>query len=172
MTTPTDWREMCTELLNVIDSLPCETNYKGESRYIFLIDEDVIFRVRAALAQPEPERPTDEDLLGVAASVIEPYESYGIAIGEYEAETECAVEAYGSELISFARAVLARFTRPAIEPVPIAERLPEPEDCDAEGKCWWSRHLNKDPSWDFNAREWFYTQWLPYHALPLPTNEQ
>lgn len=128
MSQSTDYKALCAQLLNVIDSLPCETNYKGESRYIFLIDEDVIFRVRAALAQPEPERPTDEDLLGVAASVIEPYESYGIAIGEYEAETECAVEAYGSELISFARAVLARFGRPAIEPVSVSEHLPEPKD--------------------------------------------
>jgi hypothetical protein len=58
----TDFRALCAELLNVIDSLPCETNYKGESRYVFPIDEDVIFRARAALAQPEPHGPTDEEL--------------------------------------------------------------------------------------------------------------
>jgi hypothetical protein len=56
----TDYRALCAELLNVIDSLPCETNYKGESRYVSPIDEDVIFRARAALAQPEPEGATDE----------------------------------------------------------------------------------------------------------------
>ena len=66
-------------------------------------------RARAALAQPEPEGPTDEELLRIAASAIEPYESSGIAPGEYEPETECAVEAYGSELIAYARAVLARY---------------------------------------------------------------
>jgi hypothetical protein len=57
--------------------------------------------------QPEPEGPSDEELLAVAAGAINPYETCGIAIGEYEAETECAIEVYGSELIAFARAVLA-----------------------------------------------------------------
>jgi hypothetical protein len=54
----TDYRALCAELLNVIDSLPCETNYKGESRYVSPIDEDVIFRARAALAQPEQDDKT------------------------------------------------------------------------------------------------------------------
>jgi hypothetical protein len=67
---------------------------------------------RAYLAQPEPEGPTDEELLQIAAATIDPYESHGIAIGEYEPENECAVEAYGSELIAFARAVLTRWGRP------------------------------------------------------------
>jgi len=63
---------------------------------------------RALLSQPVHEEPTDQELLQIAAATIDPYESRGIAIGEYEPETECAVEAYGSELIAFARAVLAR----------------------------------------------------------------
>jgi hypothetical protein len=62
--------------------------------------------------KPEELRwPTDEELLRIAASAIEPYESSGIAPGEYEPETECAVEAYGSELIAYAREVLARHGR-------------------------------------------------------------
>ena len=59
--------------------------------------------------KPEQQEPTDEELLRIAASAIEPYESSGIAPGEYEPETECAVEVYGSELIAYARAVLARY---------------------------------------------------------------
>ena len=59
--------------------------------------------------QPVAEGPTDEELLRVAATAIDPYESSGIALGEYEPETECAVEVYSSELISFARAVLAKW---------------------------------------------------------------
>lgn len=66
-------------------------------------------RARALLAQPMAEGPTDEELLRIAASAIEPYESSGIAPGDYEPETECAVEAYGSELIAYAREVLARY---------------------------------------------------------------
>jgi hypothetical protein len=57
----------------------------------------------------ELQWPTDEELLRIAASTIEPYESSGIAPGEYELENECAVEAYGSELIAYAREVLAHY---------------------------------------------------------------
>ena len=59
--------------------------------------------------KPEQQEPTDEELLRIAAIAIEPYESSGIAPGEYEPETECAIEVYGSELITFARAVLVRY---------------------------------------------------------------
>jgi hypothetical protein len=59
--------------------------------------------------KPEQQEPTDEELLRIAASAIEPYESSGIDPGEYEPETECAIEVYGSELITFARAVLVRY---------------------------------------------------------------
>ena len=57
----------------------------------------------------EPVPPTDEELLRIAATAIAPYEISGITPGEYEPETECVVEAYGSELIAYARAVLARY---------------------------------------------------------------
>jgi hypothetical protein len=72
---------------------------------------DVVTRLKkwAALSQPEPEGPTDEELLATAAASIEPCQDTGIAFGEYELETEGAVEMYGSELIAFARAVLARW---------------------------------------------------------------
>ncbi len=70
---------------------------------------------------------------------------------------------------SFALAVLTRWGRPSIKPVPVAERLPGPEDCDAEGWCWVA---SEDcPAWHrvschFDA--WHY--WLPHHALPVPQN--
>jgi hypothetical protein len=68
---------------------------------------------RAHALLDQPEKPTDEELLRMAASAIDPYESSGIAIGEYEPETQCAVEVYGSELIAYAHAVLARWGTPA-----------------------------------------------------------
>ena len=64
-------------------------------------------------------------------------------------------------------------------PVPVAERLPGAEDCDAEGRCWaW----NPDPpdndeeeSWVLQPRAWidspWTTHWLPANALPLPSGE-
>jgi len=69
-----------------------------------------------------------------------------------------------------ARAALARWSRPAIEPVPVSERLPGPEDCDAMRRCWW---IEFDQQW-FAA--WTLdsvsprraTHWLPHWALPVP----
>ena len=71
---------------------------------------------------------------------------------------------------------------PLQTPVPISERLPGPEDCDAEGKCWmgyWDSHVN---GLGHSHKTWFWTledlsmvdehtHWLPHHALPLPSGE-
>jgi hypothetical protein len=94
----TDFRTLCAELVDAL----------AEQDRCWMLIKDA----RAALAQPEPVAPTDEKLLRIAAITISPYESSGIAIGEYEPETECAIEVYGSELIAFARAVLARWGTP------------------------------------------------------------
>ena len=123
-----------------------------------------------ALAQPEPGAPTDEELLRMAASAIDPCESSGIAIGEYEPETE--LEVYGSELIAYARAVLARWGTPANQPVPVSERLPGSEDCTAQGWCWvlyrgfatWTL----EPPLGQDGKHTGYTHWLPHWALPVP----
>jgi hypothetical protein len=61
------------------------------------------------------------------------------------------------------------------EPVPVSERLPGPEDCDANGIVW---------AWDSGCLRWdtaFWdaafpsdtdiTHWLPYWALPVPQQE-
>ena len=114
MTNP--YRAMCAEFVELstpVDSIPqlAERLQKLNA----LAD-----RARTLLAQPVAEGPTDEELLRMAASAIEPYESSGITPGEYEPETECAVEAYGSELIAFAHAVLARWGRPTPQPEPEA----------------------------------------------------
>ena len=47
---------------------------------------------------------------------------------------------------------------PTPQPVPVAERLPGPEDCDAEGRCWWFH--DEDGA--------LCSHWLPAHALPVP----
>jgi len=108
MTTERDLiRRLADELQFWFDNAECE---------IFPDEQALIDEARAFLSQSEPEGLTDEELLQIAAATIDPYESRGIAIGEYEPETECAVEAYGSELIAFARAVLARWGRAAVKP--------------------------------------------------------
>ena len=110
----TDYKQLCAQLVEQLDDALDFTVSSETRRYMKLLTR----QARAALAQPEPEGPADEELLHVAARAIEPYESCGIAIGEYEPETECAIHVYGSELIAFARAVLARWGRPAPQPVP------------------------------------------------------
>ena len=124
MTTPTEWRELCAELFAAIQLYTGQNPAAAEIPSNQLVRQlmDAMAATATALAQPEPEGPTDDELLQVAATTIEPYESSGIAVGEYEAETECAVEVYGSELIAYARAVFARWGRPVIEPVPVSER--------------------------------------------------
>lgn len=183
----TDFRALCAELVEAWDDLPWEweSDFKGTVAGIHsdLYDDIAVARARAALA--EPEGPTDEELLRIAATAIDPYESSGISLGEYEPETECVVEVYGSELIAFARAVLARWghqpTPPA--PVPVSERLPGPEDCttnprNGQGQwCWgWVQHdpIPYSGRWRMMRREWLADEavaWLPANALPLPAPE-
>ncbi len=113
---------------------------------------------RAVLAQPEPQGPTDEELL---ASVRHFY-------GD-----QAAADMGAEDDLRTARAVFARWGRPAIEPVSGSERLPGPEDCDAEGRCWWWNSYEN--MWDlidleYRVRAEFphSTHWLPRWALPVP----
>ena len=80
---------------------------------------------------------------------------------------------------------LARWGTPAIQPVPVSERLPDPEECDAEGGCWWwnpgyeeddfifpDGWILLNPKWAGSRRDsddsLIYTHWLPANALPTP----
>jgi hypothetical protein len=66
---------------------------------------------------------------------------------------------------------------PTIQPVPVSERLPGPEDCDSEGRCWmfdpcdrgWWAYRSALPSDDELGRP-PWTHWLPYWALPVPAD--
>jgi hypothetical protein len=83
--------------------------------------------------------------------------------------------ALNTAALEYAHAVLTRWGRPAIEPVPVAERLPGLEDCDAEGRCWWGDAGGGQfvPSWRLCQQpdNPCFTQWLPHHALPVPQQE-
>ena len=176
MTNP--YRAMCAELVAAWDDLPWEYDFKGNVTGIHgdLYDDSAVDRARALLDQPEPvaEGPTDEELLRVAATAIEPYEISGITPGEYEPETECVVEAYGSELIAYARAALARWGHPTPQPVAVSERLPKPEDCDEQGRCWMFGNVEGD--WRLISTinpgvpklKYCFSHWLPANALPTP----
>ena len=81
------------------------------------------------------------------------------------------------ELIDRARALL---DQPEPQPVPVSERLPGPEDCDAEGMYWgwWTDPMSEyweyvgvsapiEPYGSYIPRAG-HTHWLPANALPTP----
>jgi len=93
--TTTDWRALCARMADELD------------HYRQLLMDDrrathaLAAEARAALAQPEPQGPTDEELDELFTDIDQ-----------------------GGEALSwrpYARAVLARWGRPAIEPVPKRE---------------------------------------------------
>jgi hypothetical protein len=135
------------------------------------IADDVLAEL-PGLAQPEPEGVTDEDLYQF-----------------WESRPELGLTC--DKPVKLLRAGLARYARAylALKPVPVAERLPGPEDClgrpweatDA-GFCWWLF---------FDSEKWCFlpgpiwqgqgswqrssplgaSHWLPHHALPIPSAE-
>ncbi len=160
-----DFRAELQRLLGAVENDVIDTN--DGLRF-----QAAVNRARAALAQPEPEGLTDKELLGCmlkAAASVPGGQCTGILDWDKEA-------------IAAARAVIAadraRFGRPAIEPVPVSERLPGPEDCDAMGRCWWFTHKNGNPA-PFRSADWSlyagwrqkFTHWLPHNALPVPGAE-
>jgi hypothetical protein len=146
-----DWKALCAELVLQMDAM-------DDSRHW---DDSLYERAQAALAQPEPQGPSDEELKDLL------YYGYTTSTGHGERTDE----------IGFARAVLARWGRRAIEPVPVSERLPGPGDCDGEGCCWWwiVDQPGELPHWIYCTLEklsWTnFRHWLPHHALPVPQQE-
>jgi hypothetical protein len=60
------------------------------------------------------------------------------------------------------------------QPVAVSKRLPGPEDCDAEGRCWWYGEGGDMVGWTLDAEGPSYYRakyWLPARALPVPPND-
>ena len=94
----TDFRALCAELFENLERYQCwyiEDNGYGIDDLEALLD-----RADAALAQPEPQGPTDEELA----------DTYWKAWHEHLDRTNTVLHAAGL------RAVLARWGRPAVEP--------------------------------------------------------
>ena len=147
-----DFRAICAELVELctpVDSIPqlAERLQKLNA----LAD-----RARALLAQSETEGPTDEEL------------------DELFTEIDQSGEALSWRL--YARAVLDRWGRPTPQPVAVSERLPGPEDCDDQGRCWLGGHQmgRGTPTWLLGYPVWakrfpdVHRFWLPANALPTP----
>jgi hypothetical protein len=161
----TDFRALCARMADELD------------HYRQLLMDDrrathaLATEARAALeAQPEPQGPTDEELLRCYGLAKRDH-CYEGPIDDWPKRAERAATVHGLH------AVLTRYGRPAIEPVPVSERLPGPEDCDAEGRCWWfsppawmARTIR--PCWTLDSETLEGdTHWLPHWALPMPVVE-
>ena len=162
MTTPTphNFRALCAELLKGLDeNRHPEVRYPGHLRI-------VMADARAALeAQPEPVGPTDKELRQVLL--------------------DCGYHPENRHLTSLARHIVARWGRPAIEPISVSERLPTEfglstkADCDVLGRCWAMPKYQPDgKSWelvkalDHKLLIAHYSHWLPHWALPIPRREE
>jgi hypothetical protein len=174
----TDYRALCAELINHL-----QVRVSNEDREIPTVgyysqSQQLLDRARAALSQPEPVAPTDAEIEEWADAATE------VPLEEMDPEVHgwrrCFTAKEFGETI---RAALARWGAPASNPVPVSERLPGPEDCDAEGGCWWWHPDHKeddfddgwillDPKWAGGRRDsddsLIYTHWLPHWALPVP----
>ena len=116
-------------------------------------------RARALLDQPVAEGPSDEEIEEWADDCPDaPLEEMDPEVHGWR---RCFTAKEFSETI---RAAIARWGHPTPQPVAVSERLPGPEDCDAEERCWLMA-----PRWILPASE--LTHWLPANALPLPAGE-
>ena len=155
--TTNPYRAMCAELVDAY----VRGNNLAES----------IFRARTLLDQP-------------VAEGTKPVVDY-IRVPEIATESQIRSAAQylvkkqncDGDLIPAIKYAIARWGRPTPQPVPVSERLPEPNDCNDEGYCWWWRTDEVGEWWEFlylrDARDHNrrcglarYTHWLPYHAIP------
>ena len=171
-----DWKALCAEQLpelrGMFERILCVARSTGGPTCrpvgnIELADrliDAVVSWSENSLAQPEPEGPpTDED----ARFLL-----WKTPPDEQLDDLQQKIERVFSEFQHrhFARAVLARWGRPTIEPVPVSERLPGPEDCDEEGRCWWF-NVAGVPEWQLAGGGSYGEAWLPHHALPITANQ-
>jgi hypothetical protein len=145
--------------------------------------DGVINEMRATLAQPEPEGVTDEEIdewQSHCAYLTRSVACGGAGTGEHY----WAFDVESDHVASIVRAALARWGRPAIQPIPVSERLGV-GDCDADGRCWLYRpaqipcrlvngtlHRWVLDTPDPDGQSIHETHWLPAHALPVPTSQE
>jgi hypothetical protein len=105
--------------------------------------------------EPESKDPTDKELW---------------AAGSDDFRANC----YPTDAIAYARAVLAKWGTLTPQPVAVSERLPGPEDCDEQGRCWMFGNVEGD--WRLISTinpgipklKYCFSHWLPANALPTP----
>ena len=168
-----------------------------EDRHIYRELQELKPLVQQALEQPEPEGPTDEELLEIndgayfpgTDEVNDEDDSSWQYTSDYirwldengTPEEQAAYTAKGLRAVFEAG---RRWGRPAIEPVPVSERpiLKSSNFNDANGHCWCGTSASVDetgdlsvempPSWELREPCAQDDCVLPHHALPVPTTRR
>jgi hypothetical protein len=145
-TQPPDFKALCAELVAAYDSYSYADGGDAADRM-----KDAIDAARAALNAPPlaPIEPNTDQVLRLAAIIRKVDGSHRLGAA------------------ALAEAILSH-----LAPIPVSERLPGPEDCDDQGRCWLHFLLGDDPTWTLEH----YTSalcsgrshWLPAWAIPLP----
>ena len=186
----TNYKQLCAELSDALIA-----HGQPDDAAVGYV-EGLIARTRAALAESEPEGPTDEEIMALMPQKMhEDLAAAARALAEQAGTDSTRVKGamrivLNCHVVDLARAVLARWGNhqgildsSTLQPVPVSERLPGPEDCNDEGEVWaWRRFdlesgIDNGDFWRLTFREWLehedcsFTHWLPAHALPLPTHD-
>jgi hypothetical protein len=146
------------------------TNDQGENGVAWeCTDANLIAFARAAIALDRSRRAPVQAADGEVAELVAWLRDLGAKKGGcFDVSTFCAN-------LDRAATLLQHHQPP--QPVPVSERLPGPEDCDAEGRCWlcgkvegdW-RLLNPKKS-GVPQLKYCFSHWLPAHAIPIPRSE-
>jgi hypothetical protein len=204
----TNWRGLCAEHLKAWDSeLPYADNHdklvelleatrtalsQPEPEVVGPSDKarelqwppSVAAGCREAAVDAEPGSPLQQ-LLSAAGDLLEHYATPQSSVGCIRQQIQ---ESIDQEELEF-RELLERMkplgstislSASPPPPVPVAERLPGPEDCDEKGRCWLFR-VGMDGVGDWHQRApypsaasyqfFMITHWLPHNALPVPGAE-
>jgi hypothetical protein len=148
MTTTTDYRAALSELADRLENWNSAKPHHD--------DMEAVRSARALLAAPEA--------VGVADEAVEAWADLAGYI-KGNGDHPCGFWVEPDDLGKIVR----NFAHPA--PVPVGERLPCAEDCDAEGRCWFHSAGRRWKDWYFlkaSAVTDTETHWLPHWALPLP----
>jgi hypothetical protein len=161
----TDFRALCAELHAAFNTYAVD-----------MAHHDLLERARAALAE-QPVGLTDEKLLKLAAKEL----CYEFDESWFLTGRNCPnLNTNPCELLNFARAVLAAAgSHPT--PIPVAERLPGPEDCIQRGNDHWCWGQERSFLTGQAAARWRMMRvssledeavgWLPVNALLVPAND-
>jgi len=156
-TLPVNWRALCKALMDAIDAgIPAERIKQSPMAVLY----------DAAMAQPEPEG------VGGAAGPSGYAYCYPTMNGK-EVRFNHGQEVNGSRPLYAIPYWLGQppTARPAIKPVPVAER-PWERECgwlDLDGECWWCPPEGP-VYWQMANPAMVYAGWLlPARAMPIPS---